>query len=331
METSILERKTFMQLYTGKFKLPRPKIHAKKRVLLTAREREREPVQEKVKMEREDPSKVVVFDLDETLGSFGDLFLLWTGIQHIYSDFDLFREVVDIYPEFLRPGILAILQFLYLKKKTRECEKIFIYTNNQCPPTWISLLIDYFQYKTNPILQETPLFDKVIGAFKIANIAFEISRTTHKKTYSDLINCTMLPKNTEYCYIDDTEYIKMKHDKVYYIKPKAYYHSLSVQEIVEKWMDRFHVEYSKISPSYLYSWFSLHGRSGRLTAYKDILLEREIDQRVSRKMMFHIREFFLLTTYHPFWKKNTGTTTSTKKKRLSFTDKRHHKTYRYFG
>ena len=327
METSSLERRSFLQVYTGKFKLPQPKFREKKNILLSSKNQDQE--QEK---EREDPSKVVVFDLDETLGSFGDLFLLWTGIHHIYPEFDLFRKVVDIYPEFLRPGILVILQFLYLKKKTRECEKIFIYTNNQCPPTWISLLMDYFQYKINPIisdLQENPLFDKVIGAFKIANIAFEISRTTHKKTYSDLINCTMLPKNTEYCYIDDTQYIKMKHDKVYYIKPKAYYHPLSVQEIVEKWIDVFYVEYPKISPSYLYSWFSLHGRSGTLTAYKDILLEREIDQRVSRKMMFHIREFFLLTTYHPFWKKNTGTKTNNKTKRPSlYSGKRHHKTYR---
>jgi len=75
METSILERRSFMQLYTGKFKLPHPKFRERKNILLSSANPEQE------KMEREDPSKVVVFDLDETLGSFGDLYLLWSGIQ----------------------------------------------------------------------------------------------------------------------------------------------------------------------------------------------------------------------------------------------------------
>lgn len=305
------DRIRVIHIYQGKFKLPPPHFYEKRKVELS---RERRGI---MTMPMSIPSKVVVFDLDETLGSFGDLFLLWTGIKHIHPEFDSFQEVLDLYPEFLRTGIFAILQFLYKKKKTGECEKIFIYTNNQCPPYWVSLLMDYFQQKiVATIGQEMVLFDKVIGAFKIGNIPFEISRTTNKKTYSDLIRCTMLPKNTEFCFIDDTEYNKMKHDKIYYLRPKAYIHSLSVQEIVDRWQTTFSSRYV-ILPSYWYSWFSMHNRSG-LSLRLDPNEHNGIHKQVSEKLMFHIREFFLLSTYHSFWK-------TTRKKRTSFSSGRNTK------
>ena len=291
MEVSLVES---IRVYQGKFRLPPPNFHSLSKSTF----------QENT---RKTPSKVVVFDLDETLGSFSDLFLLWTGIKHIHTAFDAFEELLDLYPEFLRTGIFAILQFLYKKKKTRECEKIFIYTNNQCPPNWVSLIIAYFQTKIVPISEQSEimLFDKVIGAFKSGSISYEISRTTNKKTYSDLISCTMLPRNTEYCYIDNTEYSRMKHDKIYYIKPKAYIHSLSVSEIINRWQNTFASRYSVIS-SYWYSWFSLHGRMGVSSNSNS---DSGVHRQVSEKLMFHIREFFLSTTYHSLWK-------TTRKKRI---------------
>ena len=72
--------------------------------------------------------KVIVFDLDETIGSFYDLELLWRGL-HIYKNkndyvFDNtqenFNKLLDLYPEFLRYGILNILDFLKFKKQTDE-------------------------------------------------------------------------------------------------------------------------------------------------------------------------------------------------------------------
>jgi len=303
----------FLHIYQGKFKLPPPHFYKK----IKSREiGGREISTKKNTWSMTIPSKVVVFDLDETLGSFGDLFLLWTGIKHIYPEFDSFIELLDTYPEFLRTGIFSILQFLYKKKKSGECEKIFIYTNNQCPPSWISLLIDYFQQKTIPGIRMV-LFDKVIGAFKIGNIPFEISRTTNKKTYSDLIHCTMLPKNTEFCFIDDTEYNQMKHDKVYYIKPKAYVHPLSIMEIIDRWQTTFSITYSTL-PSYWYSWFSLHHRTSGYLLEPEKSEHPSIHKQVSEKLMFHIREFFLLSTHHSFWK-------STRKKRSSFSSIRNTK------
>jgi hypothetical protein len=54
-------------------------------------------------------SKVIVFDLDETIGSFGDLDILWRGLLEyttINSYFvfnntqENFNELLELYPEF---------------------------------------------------------------------------------------------------------------------------------------------------------------------------------------------------------------------------------------
>jgi hypothetical protein len=68
--------------------------------------------------------KYIVFDLDETLGSFVDLYILWKGVAHLNktgvikfegSQYN-FNDILDIYPEFLRCGIMTILEFLFYKK-----------------------------------------------------------------------------------------------------------------------------------------------------------------------------------------------------------------------
>ena len=39
---------------------------------------------------------MIVFDLDETLGSFGDLYLLWTGVKHLHPEFNQFKKLIDL-------------------------------------------------------------------------------------------------------------------------------------------------------------------------------------------------------------------------------------------
>ena len=118
-------------------------------------------------------NKVVVFDLDETLGSFGDLYILWSGITQLHPQFTQFEQLMDLYPEFLRYGILTILEFLYEKKKTKECSKIFIYTNNRCSKEWVQNICSYFQTKIHALQPKgdilIPLFNTLICAFKIKN------------------------------------------------------------------------------------------------------------------------------------------------------------------
>jgi hypothetical protein len=71
--------------------------------------------------------KVVVFDLDETLGYFLEFSIfcdslnLFNGMNNktnaTYRQ-DEFNELLDLYPEFIRPNILPILK--YLKRNQQD-------------------------------------------------------------------------------------------------------------------------------------------------------------------------------------------------------------------
>ena len=61
------------------------------------------------------PRKIVVFDLDETLGHFGQLSMLWFNIQdetNVKLTEPDFYRLMDLYPEVLRPNIIKILKYL---------------------------------------------------------------------------------------------------------------------------------------------------------------------------------------------------------------------------
>jgi hypothetical protein len=174
--------------------------------------------------------KIIVFDLDETIGCFVDLNILWNKILKkvkIDCNQNVFNSVLDLYPEFFRTNIFHILKFLHKKKKNGECKKVFLYTNNNCGNDWSSMIVEYIHYKMN--IAPELLFDDIVDSCE-----FDSRRDTHHKTYNDFVNCAMLSKNATIGFIDNSLHKGMKHEKVYYIKPKSYYHPYSRNEIVEK-------------------------------------------------------------------------------------------------
>ena len=67
--------------------------------------------------------KAIVFDLDETLGDFAYLYTLWQGIKEFIDKKNInlqniFNELLDLFPEFLRCGILIVLNYIKEKKFT---------------------------------------------------------------------------------------------------------------------------------------------------------------------------------------------------------------------
>jgi len=257
--------------------------------------------------------KVIVFDLDETLGSFIDLDILWRKVQTIVPPISFF-QVLDIYPEFLRYGILYILDFLYQSKKKGVFENIYIYTNNQCSPQWVKQITDYFNYKIQCV---DDLFDKIVYAFKINHRPVELWRTTHSKTYEDFIKCTLLPKSTEICFIDNTYFTEMNHKRVYYIKPCSYYHSLSTKSIIDRFCQSFvftdGVYHRGYVETLLKEHFVQHGRT-----YDDTIRYvpiPEIDRLVAQKMLYHIKEFLYSSKEKRTRKHTFGLSRMTRKKR----------------
>jgi hypothetical protein len=132
--------------------------------------------------------RIVVFDMDETLGYFVEFGIFWDSIiaymksnnQEDKMSQEYFNKIFDLYPEFVRPNVISLLNYLKYKKNSKQCNGVMIYTNNQGPKEWVNFIKEYFEYKIH-----TKLFEQIICAFKVNGKQVEICRTTHDKTYKD--------------------------------------------------------------------------------------------------------------------------------------------------
>jgi len=288
--------------------------------------------------------KVVVFDLDETIGNFSDLYSIWTVIftKHIYRGLTgglnagitggmqfndlstlhatyvqgIFNELLDLYPEFLRYGILNILDFLKRKIQNGESHRIYLYTNNQCgfstdasrkhePPTqWVEMIIMYLNLKMR--VRDT-IFAKPVCAFKIDDRIVEPLRESHKKSHREFLKCSVLPKHTEICFIDDTYHSKMCHDKVYYVQPPPYFHNLGREEIIERFLTSDLYRRLSNEDDYLASSLQTHLPSPYKktpeTSCNPTQPVSSGQQAVYEKMMYYIKEFFCMSVSVPNTKK----------------------------
>ena len=238
--------------------------------------------------------RIVVLDVDETLGYFVELGIFCDALtQNAWNNdamaqYTHFNNLMDAFPEFLRPNILDILRYLKVKKGKNECCGVMVYTNNSGPRAWVEHIIKYMETKLG-----APLFDQIVAAFKINGKIIEMGRTTHDKTYDDFMRCTKLPSNVEVCFLDDQMHAHMEHGQVYYINLKPYVHQLSVQTLV----DRF-AQNSALRSTTPVGMDELRHRietfMQRFSANhvpKDPM-EQEIDRIISKKIMEHLNEFF---------------------------------------
>ena len=78
-------------------------------------------------MHRNISKKIVVFDLDETLGYFVEFGIFWDLLYSFMKENssnkeeptmsqDQFNKILDLYPEFIRPDILSILGYYDIYK-----------------------------------------------------------------------------------------------------------------------------------------------------------------------------------------------------------------------
>tara|TARA_B110000967_G_C18900569_1_gene574582 strand:+ start:4828 stop:5682 length:855 start_codon:yes stop_codon:yes gene_type:complete len=248
--------------------------------------------------------KIIVFDLDETLGNFTDLEILWNTLllycDHQLTDTD-FNKLLNLYPEFIRYGITPILKFVYNKKLLGECNEIFLYTNNQTSPKWVNMLINYFNHILN-IKKPNKLFDQIVYAFKIKNKIIERKRTSNKKKHSDLINCTLIPQTAEICFIDDTYYNNMNNNFIYYIQPLSYQHNLTKHEIVDRLFSSSFNNYFTINQTNKHIFYNNLNANYENNKYSfNKLLDTNLI--VTQKIMYYIKDFFLINNKQNITKK----------------------------
>jgi len=236
--------------------------------------------------------KIVVLDVDETIGYFVELGILCDALTQLAWNNDAaaqythFNHLMDAFPEFLRPNILDILRFLKMKKDANECCGVMVYTNNNGPRAWVEHIIKYMESKLG-----APLFDQIVAAFKVNGKIIEMGRTTHNKTYEDLLRCTKLPSNVEVCFLDDQMHSHMEHGQVYYIHVKPYVHQLSVQTLMDRFLQSYALRSTTTAPELHHRVSNFMQRFSATHVPKDPM-EQEIDRIISKKIMEHLNEFF---------------------------------------
>jgi hypothetical protein len=231
--------------------------------------------------------KVVVFDLDETLGYFGELGRFCNVLDEYYKNvnksYSIFNELMDLYPEFTRPNIMNILKYLLVKKKENKCQAVMIYTNNTGERKWAEHIKGYFEYKLN-----SKIFEQIIAAFKINGKIVEINRTSYDKSVDDFFRCTRLPPDIEICFIDDILHPKMINDNVYYIHVKEYKHVLPANEMLNRFLNSpLSNDIQNKDEFKQFTMFNLKYNVEEKNKH-----ECDIDIIVSKKMLEHIKDFF---------------------------------------
>lgn len=236
-------------------------------------------------------AKTFVFDLDETIGHFSEIYILFQFIEH--SQCTLFENdkqclffLLDLFPEVFRYGIEIIFQYLH-KKKEKNKTMVYIYTNNSCIPiTWTTYISEYIEEKW----KVDDLFNNIVRAFKINGKVVEHKRTTGEKTYEEFLHCVQLPKKTELCFLDNSEHSLMKHRYVYYLQPKPYYIGLSRNEITQRFINAMKEKCENNIQEELENYYKNHELviNDNKKTYQDSIL----DMKISKKLLQCVQKFY---------------------------------------
>jgi hypothetical protein len=146
---------------------------------------------------------------------------------------------------------------------------------------------------------------------------------------------------TELCFVDDVEYAGMKHRKVYFIQPPSYFHGLSSAQILERFdksalrscvlsktiavagQNHIHNSFGQnhihnsFGQNHLHNSFGNSSESQRHFASTSLqsAISKKRETDISAKIMYYIREFFLLSL-------RSGTTRKRKTSLRRFTRKK---------
>ena len=232
--------------------------------------------------------RVVVFDMDETLGYFTDLGVLWDCLNIKSSlNNDHFFEIVDLFSIYLRPQIMNILKFIKKMKQKNKCHKVMIYTNNQGPKSWTQLITGYFENKL-----DYKLFDQLILSFKVDGKRVELNRTSHNKSVKDFFKCTDLPTNVRICFLDDKYHPEMDDEQVYYVHMKPYHYSIEYRELADSYYDKFHKQFQLGEKSEFVDSLVNCMKQFGFHKYHTTKEELAVDEVIGKQIMNCLKDFF---------------------------------------
>lgn len=180
-------------------------------------------------------NKCVVFDLDETIGHFAQLYKIAKTFeenmncklttQHIIT---LYKDLYNIF----RPGIFTLLGYTqFLKEKYKL--NVVLYTNTVMDDIWISAFLQY----TYTMVKLR--FDFVIDLNSTC-------RTSIKKNLSDLYKCaSSLSNMSSIIVIDNKRHKKLLDKNITYVLVKNYYFVYTNNSIWKRLHDIFKIKITK--------------------------------------------------------------------------------------
>jgi len=166
------------------------------------------------------PEKIIVFDLDHTIGFFEQFIYILNCI----SEEDIsYNNLFDLFPECFRPNIFEIFTYLLQQKKNDKIKGILLYSNNN-NVLFVKKVIEYIHYKLNE-----SLFDCVITKD-------HPYRKVKVKHIDDLIDCSdgVITFLSKICFIDDKQHESMITEQVFYIRCENYTFYLPSKEIYKR-------------------------------------------------------------------------------------------------
>lgn len=161
--------------------------------------------------------KIIVFDLDNTIGFFEQFIYILNCIS--VTDIS-YNYLFDLFPECFRPNIFEIFAYLLQQKKNDKIKGILLYSNNN-NDYFVKKVIEYIHYKLND-----QLFDCVITKE-------HPYRKVKLKHIDDLIHCSngIITFFSKICFIDDKQHQSMVTEQVFYIRCENYTFYVSSKEI----------------------------------------------------------------------------------------------------
>jgi len=238
--------------------------------------------------------KIIVFDLDETIGYFTEYGIFWNCLSNYLITKDKpnltqydFDNALDLFNEFLRPNMINILNYLKKMRLSKCFQKMYIYTNNQAPLEWANHIVTYFEDKI-----KYKLFDQIVSAFKVNGKIVEIGRTSQNKSYKDFIKCTRIPINSEICFLDDSFYPDMVHNNIYYINVIPYLYDLNFDYMIEKFKESENGKKLIGEETDFQNHMLLEFKKYNYKIIKKNPKEYEIDKILGKQIMVHLSNFF---------------------------------------
>jgi hypothetical protein len=250
-------------------------------------------------------SKYVIFDLDETLGYFTELGVIWGCLQklHRVSGQAAFNSLCSLFEnDYFRPGIFSVLKYLKSKEST---VKVVLYTNNTGSLQWLKHIISFLEERS----EAEGLFSKIIPGYR-KGLDGPRDRRTYEKTYREIIRCANIPKTAKIIFFDDVYHEKMVNQNVKYVQVKPYLkmnHSKTIIDKLQKSCFSF-INYS--TSMYLYECIHQFHYDYANHAYHANISKKNIDKNEISKALIE----FLKTTNKTTKKRDSTSKRKTKKK-----------------